>query len=36
MMKDPTDQVFWKAYPEIKSDMMRSAVKAAQEVKCSL
>ena len=35
MMKDSADKVIWKAYPEIKSGMKWSAVKAAQEVECS-
>ena len=36
LMKDSADEIIWKAYPEIKSGMKWSAVKAAQEVECSL
>ena len=36
MMKDSVDEIIWKAYPEIKSGMKWSAVKAAQEAECSL
>ena len=31
IMKDSADKVIRRAYPEIKSDMKRFAVKAAQE-----
>ena len=36
MMKDSADEIIWKAYPKIKSGTKWSAVKAAQEVECSL
>ena len=36
MMKDSVDEIIRKAYPEIKSGMKWSAVKAAQEAECSL
>ena len=36
IMKDSTDEIIRKAYPEIKSGMKWSAIKAAQKVKCSL
>ena len=36
MMKDSAYKIIQKAYPEIKSGMKWSAIKAAQEVKCSL
>ena len=36
MMKDSADKIIRKAYPEIKSGTKRSAVKATQEVECSL
>ena len=36
MMKDSADEIIQKAYPEIKSDMKWSAIKAAQKVECSL
>ena len=35
-MKDSTDEIIRKAYPEIKSSTKWSAVKTAQEVECSL
>ena len=36
MMKDSADEIIRKAYPEIKSGTKWSAIKAAQEVECSL
>ena len=36
MMKDSADEIIQKAYPEIKSGLKWSAIKAAQEAKCSL
>ena len=36
MMKDTADKIIWKAYPEIKSGIKWSAVKAAQKARCSL
>ena len=36
MMKDSADEIILKVYPEIKSGMKWSAVKAAQEAECSL
>ena len=36
MMKDSADEIIRKVYPEIKSGMKWSAVKAAQEAECSL
>ena len=36
MMKDSADEIIWNAYPEIKSGMKWSAVKATQEAECSL
>ena len=36
MMKDSADEIIRKAYPEIKSGTKWSAVKTAQEAKCSL
>ena len=36
MMKESADEIIRKAYPEIKSGMKWSAVKAAQEAECSL
>ena len=36
MMKDSADEIIRKAYPEIKSGIKWSAVKAAQEAECSL
>ena len=36
MMKDSTDEIIWKVYPEIKSGSKWSAVKAAHEAECSL
>ena len=36
MMKDSTDEIIRKAYPEIKSSTQWSAVKAVQEAECSL
>ena len=35
MMKGSADEIFWKAYPEIKSRMKWSAIKAVQEAECS-
>ena len=36
MMKDSADEIIRKAYPEIKSGTKWSAIKAAQEVECTL
>ena len=36
MMTDSADKIIQKAYPEIKSSMKWSAVKADQKVECSL
>ena len=36
MMMDSSDEIIWKAYPEIKSGMKWLAVKASQEAECSL
>ena len=36
MIKDSTDEIIRKAYPEIKSGMKCSAVKTPQEAECSL
>ena len=36
MMKDSANKIIWKVYPEIKSGTKWLAVKAAQEVECSL
>ena len=35
-MKDSADEIIRKVYPEIKSGMKWSAIKAAQEAECSL